>query len=53
MKIESDTIASQVDSWSMIDRLTKVTKFSPDNNKLSLSNGKEYTYKSLVLATGL
>ena len=30
----------------------KVTEYKPNENKLVLSNGQEFTYKSLVLAPG-
>lgn len=29
-----------------------MTEIHPDQNKVKLSNGKEYTYKALVVATG-
>lgn len=53
LKLESDTVSSMVDNWSKLDTGVKVVKYMPDENKLVLSNGKEYTYKALVLSTGL
>ena len=52
LKLESGTISAQVEPWSKLDPNQSVTKFSPEDNKLQLSNGKEYSYKALVLATG-
>jgi hypothetical protein len=37
---------------SRMDTFAKVSQFMPEQNKLRLSNGREYTYKALVLATG-
>ena len=52
LKLESATVSAQVDPWSRMDTFAKVSEFQPDHNKLKLSNGREYTYKALVLATG-
>ena len=52
MKLESGTVSAQVDQWSKADTNVKVTKFMPNENKVQLSNGKEYTYKALVVNTG-
>ena len=52
LKLESGTVSSQVSSWSRTDVGAKVTKFLPNQNKLELSNGREYTYKALVIGTG-
>ena len=38
--------------WSLIQGNTTVTELSPDKNSLTLSTGKELSYKSLVLAPG-
>lgn len=51
-KLDSATISAQVDNWSRTDVGATVTKYLPNENKLVLSNGKEYTYKALVLAPG-
>ena len=32
--------------------MTSVTEIKPDSNSMTLSNGKEFTYKALVLAPG-
>jgi len=53
LKLESGTVSSQVEGWSRTDVGARVTKYLPNENKLILSNGKEYTYKALVLAPGL
>lgn len=37
---------------SRVDTGVRVSKFVPDESKVVLTNGKEYTYKSLVLAPG-
>lgn len=52
LKLESGSVASQVDASSRVDTNTRATKVDPDNNKVHLSNGKEYTYKALVYAPG-
>ena len=52
MKLESSTISGQVDNWSRTNVGVTVTKYMPNENKVELSNGKTYTYKALVLATG-
>jgi NADH dehydrogenase FAD-containing subunit len=53
LKLESGTVSSQVDQTVRQDVGQRVTKFSPNENKLQLSNGREYTYKALVVATGI
>jgi NADH dehydrogenase FAD-containing subunit len=52
LKLESATVSAQVKPWSRMDTFAKVSQFMPEQNKLRLSNGREYTYKALVLATG-
>jgi len=52
LKLESGAVSGQVEQWSRTDIGQRVSKFQPGENKLKLSNGKEYTYKALVLATG-
>jgi len=52
LKLESGTVSSQVDQWSRINVGATVTQYKPNENKLVLSNGQEYTYKALVLAPG-
>ena len=52
LKLQSGTVSAQVENWSKIDTNTKVTEYMPNENKLKLSNGKEYTYKALVFAPG-
>ena len=49
----SGTVTSQVENWSKTDVGARVVKYLPNENKVVLSNGKEYTYKALVLAPGL
>jgi len=51
-KLESSTVSSQVEPWSRTDVGVKVTEYKPHENKVVLSNGREYTYKALVLAPG-
>ena len=36
-----------------MDINTTVTRFRPEENQVELNNGKTYTYKALVIATGL
>jgi NADH dehydrogenase FAD-containing subunit len=52
LKLESNSVTGQVEPWSKVDVGQKVVKYLPHENKLVLSNGKEYTYKALVLAPG-
>jgi NADH dehydrogenase FAD-containing subunit len=40
------------DSWSKLEGGVKVSELNAKGNSMKLSNGKEYTYKSLVLAPG-
>ena len=52
-KLESSAVSSQVDPWSRTDVGAKVVQYKPNENKVVLSNGREYTYKALVIAPGL
>ena len=52
LKLESGTVSSQVDNWSRCDVGARVTEYQPHSNRVVLSNGREYTYKALVLAPG-
>jgi len=49
----TDSMSSQVEGWSRIDQNQSVVKYMPNENKVLLSNGREYTYKALVLSPGL
>ena len=46
-------LAGQCAPWSKLEAMTSVTELKPDQNSMTLSNGKEFTYKALVLAPGL
>ena len=52
LKLESSTVSAQIEPWSRMDTFAKVSQFVPEQNKLRLTNGREYTYKALVMATG-
>lgn len=52
LKLESGTVSSQVKGWSRTDVGAKVVKYMPHENKVVLSNGREYSYKALVIAQG-
>jgi hypothetical protein len=52
LKLESGTVSSQVQNWSRIDIGARITKFIPEENKIVMSNGREHTYRALVLAPG-
>lgn len=52
LKLESGSVGSQVDASSRVESGVRATKVDPENNKVVLSNGKEYTYKTLVYAPG-
>jgi hypothetical protein len=49
---ESANIFGQIEKWSKIDAPARVDAYKPSENKVVLSNGKEYTYKALVLSPG-
>ena len=52
LKLMSSSVSGQVEAWSRVDTNTRVQTFMPNENKLVLNNGREYTYKALVLAPG-
>ena len=52
LRLETGSVSGQVEAWSKMDVGHTVTKYIPAENKVVLSNGKEYTYKALVLGTG-
>lgn len=52
-KLESSAVSSQVDPWSRVDVGAKVVQYKPNESKVVLSNGREYSYKALVIAPGL
>ena len=51
-KLESSAVSSQVEPWSRTDVGAKVVQYKPTENKVVLSNGREYSYKALVIAPG-
>lgn len=52
LKMETGTISAMVQTWSRAEAGTSMTKLDPNANKITLANGKEMTYKALVLGTG-
>jgi NADH dehydrogenase FAD-containing subunit len=52
LKLETGSVSGQVEGWSRTDVGQQVTKYIPGENKVVLGNGKEYTYKALVIAPG-
>jgi hypothetical protein len=52
LKLESGTVSAQIEQWSRMETFVKVSEYKPQENKLKLTNGKEFTYKALVLAPG-
>merc|ERR1712166_1482358 len=52
-KAESYTIQAVIDKWSKLEISNPVTSINAEGNSLTLENGKEFTYKSLVMAPGL
>ena len=52
LKMETGTLSAMIDTWSRVESGTTVTNLDPANNKLTLANGKEWSYKALVLGTG-
>ena len=53
LKIESGTVSSQVKASARLNAGDTVVKYLPEQNKIVLSNGREYTYKTLIVAAGL
>ena len=51
LALESSPIVNIVDPWSMIN-VNTVTSLDPKGNKVTLNDGRELTYKALVLAAG-
>ena len=52
LQLNSAALSGMLQPWSLIQGNTSVTELSPDKNSLTLSTGKELSYKSLVLAPG-
>lgn len=52
LKCETAGISAQIENWSSTQIGVTATKVHPDQNKIDLSNGKTFSYKALVLATG-
>lgn len=52
-KAESSAVGSQIDKSSRVNTDVRVTSIKPGENKITLGNGKEYSYRALVLGTGL
>jgi sulfide:quinone oxidoreductase len=52
LKLESGSVASQVDPSSRADANTRCIKIEPEHNRIHLANGKQYTYEALVYAPG-
>jgi sulfide:quinone oxidoreductase len=52
LKMETGAVSAMIDTWSRTECDTEVTKLDPTNSKVSLANGKEFSYKALVLGTG-
>jgi hypothetical protein len=50
--LESSTVSGQVKPSARMDVGISVKSFHPESNKVVLSNGKEYTYKCLIVNTG-
>jgi hypothetical protein len=52
LKCESGGVSAQVENWSKTEIGVTAQKVIPDQNKIVLNNGKTFSYKALVLATG-
>ena len=50
--METGTLSAMIDTWSKIESGTTVTKLDAKADQVTLSNGKKWTYKALVLGTG-
>lgn len=51
-QLEGEPVPGQIAQWSMCEANTSVTALNPTQNTMTLSNGKEFSYKALVLGTG-
>ena len=51
LKGDTQNAKAMIDNWSKIEQ-SQISKLDPNANKLTLENGKEFTYKSLVIGTG-
>ena len=51
LQADAPAISGMADNWSKIE-VASVTDLNTSANSLKLSSGKEWTYKSLVLAPG-
>jgi len=49
---KSAVVSSQVDYWSKLETHVTAEHIDASHNKIKLSNGKTFTYKALLLATG-
>lgn len=52
LKLESGTVSAQIEPWSRTDVFHRVNEILPEQNKVKLTNGREYSYKALVVASG-
>lgn len=52
LKVETGTLGAMIDTWSKIEVGNPVTALNPTESKLTLENGKELSYKALVLGAG-
>ena len=51
LNLESSNISTMIDPWSAVHN-TMVSKLDPNKNSVTLLDGRELTYKALVLAPG-
>ena len=51
LKGDTQNAKAMIDNWSKIEQ-SKISKLDPNANKLTLENGKEFSYKALVIGTG-
>lgn len=51
LKGDTQNVKAMVDTWSRIEE-QNVTKLDPNNNTITLENGKQMSYKALVIGTG-
>ena len=52
-KAESYTIQAVIDKWSKLEIMNPVTNINAAGNSVTLQNGKEFTYKALIMAPGM
>ena len=51
LKAETQSAKAMIEAWSRIEQ-SRINKLDPNANKIFLDNGRELSYKALVVGTG-